>query len=303
MSVFLADEFQFAGWRQHKHLLKNIKRIVRKIERISARKGPHYKKRLEKQYRNLLEASGDVLRKAGQLCEALEVLAVDPGSLGLLAQLQTFMQRTEHVRRTARRRVLKGESVPNNDKLFSIFEPHTQLYKRGKAGEPLQFGRLVLVFEDAVGFIVHQYLMPRDAQDEDVAIEQTRVLQQKLDSSVERLSFDRGFHTPENQQGLAELIKHPCLPMPGARQSVKQQETATVQFRQARQHHSGIESAISALQSANGLERCRDRTEVGFRRYMALAILGRNLQTLGKLLLARDDPDSNAAHSRRNTVS
>ena len=48
--------------------------------------------------------------------------------------------------------MIKGEKVPNDEKLFSLFEPHTQLYKRGKAGEPVQFGRLVLVFEDGAGW-------------------------------------------------------------------------------------------------------------------------------------------------------
>ncbi len=303
LCVRLADPFKLSGWRQHEHLLTKTKRIVRRIERISARKGPGYRKRLDKPYRELLKVSGKILSKARQLCLALQALGVEADSHNLLAQLQTFMQRTEHVRDTAYRRVLQGESVPNSDKLFSIFEPHTQLYKRGKAGEPIQFGRLVLVFEDAAGFIVHQYLMPRDAQDKDVVVEQTRVLQEKLGGAVERLSFDRGFHTPENQQRLAELVLHPCLPKPGVKQSAQQQETATVQFRQAHKNHPGIESAIGALQSGNGLQRCRDRTEVGFGRYMALAILGRNLQTLGKWLLARDDPASNAAFSRRKSAA
>ncbi len=52
---------------------------------------------------------------------------------------------------TNRRRIIHGETVANSDKLFSIFEPHTQLYKRGKAGQPMPFGRQVLVFEDAAG--------------------------------------------------------------------------------------------------------------------------------------------------------
>ena len=77
--------------------------------------------------------------------------AVTPAKAGVqlshplhrLQKLRTFLQLTEQVRDTARRRVLHGESVPNDEKLFSIFEPHTQLYKRGKAGEPIQYGRLV----------------------------------------------------------------------------------------------------------------------------------------------------------------
>jgi transposase, IS5 family len=72
-----------------------------------------------------------------------------------------------------------------------------------------------------------------------------------------------------------------------------------VAFRKARQHHPGVESAIGAMQSGNGLERCRDKTDRGFERYVGLGVLGRNLQTLGKLLLAQDDAECEAAQSRR----
>jgi transposase, IS5 family len=217
-------------------------------------------------------------------------------------EIRTFIERTQHVRETARRRVLNGEKVPNNEKLFSIFEPHTQLYKRGKAGQPKQFGRLILVYEDAAGFVVRHHLLPRDKGDRDVIVEQTKSLQDFLDGKMESLSLDRGFHTPQNQVLLAQIVKHPCLLKPGAKQAAKQEETASVQFRRARQRHSGVESAIGALQSGNGMKRCRDHTEIGFERYLALAILGRNLHTLGRLLIAQQAPKSLAAQSQRKAA-
>ena len=84
---------------------------------------------------------------------------------------------------------------------------------------------------------------------------------------IRRASFDRGFHSPDNQEKLAKIIEHPCLPVCGVHQAAQQEKTASVEFREARQSHPGIESAIGALQSGNGLERCRDRTERGFARY------------------------------------
>jgi transposase, IS5 family len=207
------------------------------------------------------------------------------------------------VRDTARRRVLHNESVPNKDKLFSMFETHTQLYKRGKAGEPVQFGRLVLVYEDAAGFIVHHHILARDAQDEDVVVEQTRLLQERFGKRIERISFDRGFHTPQNQKSLAEILQHPCLPKPGLKQAAQQLANATVEFHEARRSHPGVESAIGALQSGNGLERCRDHTEPGFERYVALGILGRNLHVLGKLVIARQDASCLAASSLRQSAA
>jgi hypothetical protein len=77
---------------------------------------------------------------------------------------------------------------------------------------------------------------------------------------------------------------------------------ASVEFRQSRQRHPGIESAIGALQAGNGLKRCRDRSELGMERYIALAILGRNLQTLGKLIIADKNAKCEAARSKRKAA-
>jgi transposase, IS5 family len=304
LCVELAALCSLSGWRQHDHLWEKVKKLSRNIERIAGRKGPNYEARLKKQYGKLLRLSGKITGKARRLCEAVEGRGTQEATvLYPLQKLRTFLQLTEQVRDTARRRVLHGESVPNDEKLFSIFEPHTQLYKRGKAGEPIQFGRLVLFFEDAIGFIAHSHILPRDALDQDVAVEQTRVLQERLGGRIEQISFDCGFHTPENQKQLAEIVPHVCLPKKGTKQASAQQATATAEFRAARQRHPGVESAIGALQSGNGLDRCRDRTELGFERYVALAILGRNLHTLGKLLIAQEDATCVAASTMRQTAA
>jgi len=159
-----------------------------------------------------------------------------------------------------------------------------------------------LVFEDAAGFIVHHSLMQRDQCDSQVAVAETKTVQKRFVNRVQRLSFDRGFHSPGNQEQLSDLVPHLCLPKPGAKQSVKQLADADEDFLAAKQHHSGIESAIGALQSGNGLERCRDRSEVGFERYLSMAILGRNLHTLGRLLIAEAAPTCKAALSRRKAA-
>ena len=224
---------------------------------------------------------------------------MDPEVLAEDVPLKEFLRLTRLVCGTATRRVLEGQSVPNRDKLFSLFETHTQLYKRGKAAQPVQFGRQVLVYEDAVGFITHAYLMPRAQDDHDVVVAQTRALQKRLGGRIRQASFDRGFHSPDNQRDLAKIIPHLCLPMPGVNQAAQQQAQATLTFHQSRQRHPGIESAINALQAGNGLARCRDRSEQGFSRYLQLGVLGRNLHVLGKILLVREDAQCKAAESRR----
>jgi hypothetical protein len=299
ISERLATADSLSGWRQAAHLLKKGKALNHKISRIVAKKGGQYKTRLQKEYRKLLDHSGKVLRKARALIEQVLSLSPELATLEQLEQLRMYLSRTEQVRGTARRRVLKGEQVENAEKLFSIFEAHTQLYRRGKAGQPNQYGRLVLVCEDAGGFIVHHALLPRDVQDVDVAVDQTRKLQQRLGHRVKQISFDRGFHSPSNQEQLSGLVEHVCLPKPGAKQSVVQEAEASAEFFASRQRHPGVESAVGALQRGNDLERCRDRGELGFERYVALGVLGRNLHVLGKHVIAQHDASCAAATRQR----
>jgi IS5 family transposase len=297
----LAQRHGLSGWRQHTHLRTRVKRTARQIARIASRKGAKYKTRLKSAYQKLLKLATKIIARARELCGKLS--GSDVETMARISEITTFVKRSEQVLDTARRRVINGESVSNEDKLFSIFEPHTQLYKRGKAGEPLQFGRPVMVYEDAAGFLTHHHLLPRDAADRDVVVEQTRIVQERLHGRIKRASFDRGFHSPENQTALAKIVSHPCLPKPGRKQSAAQDANATLQFRQTRQSHSGIESAIGALPSGNGLQRCRDQSELGFERYLALGILGRNLHVPGRLLIAKRNALCAAAKSLRRPPS
>lgn len=237
---------------------------------------------------------------------ALGNLTPDSGDLlaggqatALYQELVYWQAVTEHVCGTAWRRVMEGEQVPNPQKLFSLFEPDTELIKRGKASQPVQFGHRVLVIEDAAGFICHHRVVPLHVEEREIVVAEMAALQKRLKNRIQRASFDRGFHSPENQQGLAKLVRHPCLPKTGAHQSREQQSTATVEFRESQRRHSGVESAIGALQSGNGLARSRDRSRLGYERYVALGVLGRNLLVLGKLLICEEAPESAAAFSQR----
>ena len=284
--------------------MRKIKAITLNISRISLRKsGPKRKLALEREYRKLFKRVTKVLQRSKDLVKQADEYEIDISLQAKIAELSHFVTLTEQVGDTAYRRVILNQKIPNADKIFSLFEPHTQLYRRGKASEPNQFGRLVLVFEDSAGFILHHYMMPRDAQDADVAVEQTRIVQSRYDNQIETLSFDRGFYSADNEKKLQECIDQLCLPKKSVAAFAEQQENESVTFHNSRKRHPGVESAIGALQFGNGLERSRDRTEAGFRRYIALGILGRNLHALGKLLLQSEARDSVAAFTQRKQAA
>ncbi len=302
LCVDLANEIGEAGWRQSKHLLKQIKQHVRTIAQVSASKSPKVKAGLPRAYERLLDRAALILDRAKTLQIQAETNGVSIESLALAKELQHWIELTEQVCDTAYRRVILDEHVPNSDKLFSLFETHTQLYRRGKAGTPNQFGRLVLVFEDGAGFISHYHLMDRDALDADVVVDQTREAQKKHKGAIKTASFDRGFYTSENEEQLSKIVDETCVAPRHPQQYAERLAKGSVEFHRLRQRHPGIESAIGALQSGNGLKRCRDHSEVGFERYLGLAILGRNIHVLGKLLIASRNKQSAAALSKRKAA-
>jgi hypothetical protein len=309
LAAELAAENGLDGWRQHEHLLKKVHQLVRDIGRKSRAKSQGAE-RLKPGYQKLLDLAQGLLSRACQLLGALgwpadpkafslEQLKSAVAPAGREALLLHYVALTAWVCDTARRRVLQGESVANEEKILSIFEPHTELIKRGKQPVPMQYGHNVLVIEDVVGFVVDYRVVANGVLDQDLVVPVMKELQDRFDGQIKSASFDRAFHTPENQKDLAEMVRTACIAAKGQEQGRQQQKEGTVAFRQARQHHPGVESAIGALQAGNGLKRCRDRSRRGYERYVALGILGRNLQTLGKLLLAQDQAKCEAAKTKR----
>ena len=304
----LAELLNAKGWRQHKYLQKKCKKALRKINKITASKGKGYQAKLKGAYKSLLQMAKNILKKAEELKKtALHHLQSCPWSMdgveALNKQMQYFMEGTEQVCDLANRRVFQGEKIPVEEKLFSLFEPHTELINRGKTPNPIEFGHRIFVLEDAAGFIIYHKVMAKGEQDRDVVIPAMKQVQEQLGGKIKRASFDRGFHSPENQRDLQIIVEHPCIAAKGKHKEEQQEKQATVEFRRARKSHPGIESAIGALQRGNGMKRCRDRHYTGYERYVALGCLGRNLHKLGQLLISQANDEAIAGKSKRQSIA
>ena len=283
-------------------MIKQIKKLKQNIGRIAANKSSKNKDVLKSLYGDLISRVAQLLERASELVKYVRNASSSEATILRISEIEHWTGLTQQVSDTASRRVLLDEKVPNCDKLFSLFETHTQLYRRGKAGQPNQYGRLVLVYEDGAGFISHYHLMDRTAKDQDVVVEQTRLAQQKHGGRIETASFDRGFHNDANEKMLSTIVDDVCVLPRHPGQYAERLKKGTVKFHKTRLRHSGVESAIGAMQRGNGLKRCRDRSEVGFERYFGLAVLGRNIHTLGKLLLAKHHSETASAETKRQAA-
>jgi hypothetical protein len=181
--------------------------------------------------------------------------------------------------------VIHDEKIPHHEKVFSIFEPHTEWISKGKAGVTQELGLKVCILEDQHGFILHHQVMEKQT-DNQVAVEMVSAAKNKF-PGLTGCSFDKGFHSPENQINLADIIDNVVLPRKGRLSAETQAIEQAEEFIQARRKHSAVESAINALEN-HALDRCLDRGLFGFKRYVALAVLARNIQILGSKLQRKE---------------
>ena len=183
-----------------------------------------------------------------------------------------------------RRRVIKGEKIPHEEKVFSVFEEHTEWISKGKAGVPVELGLRVCVLEDTMGFILHHQVMEKQTDDK-VAVSIIEETQARF-PRLRLCSFDKGFYTPQNREALQERLEKVVLPKKGKWSKKDRKIETEEEFVAARKRHSSVESAINALE-VHGLDRCPDHGIEGFKRYIALAIVARNIQKLGAILQQR----------------
>ncbi len=176
------------------------------------------------------------------------------------------------------RRVIQHIKIPHEEKVFSLFQPHTEWVCKGKAGVPVELGVKVCVLEDQWGFILHHRVMQEETDDQ-IAVAMVLAAQERF-TNLESCSFDKGFHSPSNQKDLKEVLKLVVLPKKGRLNKEEKAHESSDDFQAARRQHSAVESAINALE-VHGLDKCPDHGIDGFKRYVSLAVLSRNIQKLG----------------------
>ena len=146
------------------------------------------------------------------------------------------------------RRLLKNETIPHAEKVFSIHEPHTRWINKGKAGVKAELGLPVCFLEDQHQFIL-QHEVLRQGVDSDMIVPFIKQAKQRY-RSITSCSMDKGYYTPANRDALN------VMPKKGGRNQADQARERAPAFVQARRRHPGIESAINHLNHC-GLDRIR----------------------------------------------
>ena len=276
---------------QRGHWWVVAKKLCRSIQRLAAKEKESHTEKMKELYRELIEHA---LRLASRCEETIngakkqlktKSLKADSVRIrSLISELEQCLALTREACHLAERRVILEERIPNDEKIFSLFETHTELIDRGKTPYPIEFGHPILIIQDRIGFILKAQIMDHTTEKE-VIVPAMRQLQQHYEGKIKAVSSDKGFYSYDNLIELQKIIPLVCLPKVGKLSEEDKQRESAPEFGQVRKWHSGIESAIHALGTGNGLALCRDKKYEGYRRYLALGVLARNVQVLGSILL------------------
>ena len=202
-----------------------------------------------------------------------------------------------HVIDQARRRVLDGEQVPNAEKIYSIFEPHTDLIKRGKVRTPVEFGHKVFLAESARGLITQYEVLDGNPVDEEHVVVSLLRHKQTFGDAPKLYGSDRGFFSEKNltsckQQG----VKVVCIPQRGGTKTPEREAyEKTREFKDGQRFRAGIEGRISVLFRGRGMKRCLAEGRERFEMWVAAAVLANNLMKIAALLADRSSRRRKAA--------
>ena len=281
------EQHELSHWRQHAYNVRHLKRLMRTAQnkkRSNAQSEEQQEKNatlIAEAHQEYLDIAERYLKKAQVTLALLDKRVTDKFDALKKLEIEGFMQHAIRQIDQTKRRVIFGEAIPHAEKVFSIFEPHTEWISKGKAGVPVELGVKVCVLEDQHQFILHHQVMQKKTDDQVTVsmVEQTK----KRFPTFNACSFDKGFHSQANQSGLKELLDLVALPRKGKLSQQAQAAEQSETFIKARRAHSGVESAINALE-VHGLDMCPDHGIDGFRRYVALAVVARNIHRIGAIL-------------------
>ena len=282
----LHQSLGLGGWRKAKYWKRQIKNAMRACEKIASAGGANKDERLLKSAKAYLELARRLEKKINQGLEELKKCVLSGTQLATLGQIGYFHEMlVKHIDLVERRLVHK-ETIPHAEKVFSLFEPHTELIKKGKSMPPVEFGHRLLLGTEQHGLVIDYKVMEGGRESAEVMPVVERVQKRFGTDSIASLSTDKGFSTVPIRKELEETIDHVVMPKKGRLSIADQEREQGRKWKKLKDKHSTIESDINCLEH-HGLNRCPDKGLEGYKRYVGLGVLAFNLHRIGAALLAQ----------------
>jgi IS5 family transposase len=276
---------------------RSVKLRLLDISRIARAKGQLNHERLKKGYRRLLNSTSRVVGQARRFSHEIATSVKRARGIlkrlalqGLRQELETMMPLVRQVMRQTRERIFRGNTRAE-DKLFSVFEPSTEIIRKGKAGKPNEFGKMVKLQEAENQIITDYEVYDRRPNDADLLIPAIELHQARLGRVPYLVAADAAFYSGKNEVAAkAKGVKRVCVPNRSTKSPERKREQKKRWFRNGQKWRTGSEGRISVVKRRHGLDRCRYKGDSGMQRWVGLGIIGDNLITIGAALAERANP-------------
>jgi IS5 family transposase len=270
---------------------RSVQRRLIEIGRASRSKGEAAQEKVKTVYRKLVEVTGRVVGQAKKCAAELgqgvkrAVEVVQQAALqGLQAELDTMLGRVQQVIRQTKARVFGGDTHVEG-KLISLFEPETEIIRKGKAGKPTEFGKMVKIQEAENQIVTAYEVYDQRPSDRDLLIPAVEIHQQRLQQVPELVAGDAGFYSAQGETKAQEMgVKRVSIPNHSTKSAERRRYQKQRWFRKGQKWRTGCEGRISVLKRRHGLHRCRYKGKAGMKRWVGLAVISDNLINLGRAL-------------------
>jgi hypothetical protein len=279
----LASGYALPGWRKFKVWRRQLKACERTASQIVYRGGPNKEARVQSAVREYLAVGSELSAKVRQSLLGLCNQAVDAARWERLAY---FHARLDQHLDLVERRLLREETIPAHEKVFSLFEPHTEWIQKGKQRPNVELGHKVLIATDQHQLIQDYAVLLKAAEVDQSIPVADRLLGRYGAGSVASLSFDKGFTRAADRELLRLYVPEVVMPKRGKKNRAETARESGKKFVALRKQHSAVESEINSLEH-HGLNRCLDVGIKGYRRYVGCGVMSYNLHVIGRELLAR----------------
>ena len=267
------------------------RRRMQEIQRMTTRQRQGQQREA---YRSLIGIAEEVVESAQVVLQNTSTangkdLFADLAVAGIRDEIAHYCDLGSRVIDQARRRVLDGEQVANAEKIYSIFEPHTDLIKRGKVRTPIEFGHKVFLAESAQGLITQYEVLEGNPSDEIHVTPSLKRHRKAFGRAPELYGADRGFFSEKNLQSCERRgVNVVSIPQRGGKKAPEREaHEKSAPFKQGQRFRAGIEGRISVLSRGRGMKRCLAEGIERFELWVAAAVLANNLMVIAALLTKR----------------
>jgi IS5 family transposase len=270
---------------------RSVKLRMLDIARAARSKAKPSRERLERAYRELLASTSRVVGQAKRFSTeiadgvkrsttTLKQLALE----GLRQQIDEMVPRVKQVMKQTRARIFRGDTHAEG-KILSLFEPSTEIIRKGKAGKPNEFGKMVKLQEAENQIVIAYEVYDVRPSDSDLLIAAIETHQARLGRTPRLVAGDAGFYSAKNEAAAkAKGVKRVCIPNRSTKSPERKREQKKRWFRNGQKWRTGCEGRISVIKRRHGLNRSRYKGDAGMKRWVGLGVIADNLVNIGRAI-------------------